>query len=119
MASHAEDIVITDIMRKWRYQYDVRDLYIIIWKQNAKHVIRPVFCCQWCKKRIHNSIIPANNVKTISELYMSQRNTNIQLTRRNIVQSAITSEVYSFPLIKIIRSKNTRRTMIRKSSAIT
>lgn len=67
---HAEDLLITEITKKWQYQYNINDLIILIWKQNAKQEIRPIFCCQWCKKRIIKSGFPTENVITISDYYM-------------------------------------------------
>lgn len=67
--NHAEDYIINKIQKKC-YDSPAKDLKILIWKQNAKGEIRPVFCCQWCKKRILQTKFPIENVITISNEYM-------------------------------------------------
>ena len=71
-AIHAEDMAlnyIDSLRHKYYRKFNPNDVYIIIWKQNAKGDIRPVFCCDWCSKLLLKSSIPIKNIITISDDY--------------------------------------------------
>ena len=122
---HAEDIVITEIVKKWQYIYNINDLQILIWKQNILGEIRPVYSCQWCKKRIIKSGFPIQNVITINQYYMLNHyiyyhpalfdvpEIPIIFTKSNIIECAVTEYIHRYPLLRI---QNSRHPMKRRNS---
>ena len=66
LCKHAEEYAIQDI-KKYLSKYGLRkmkDLKIIIWKQNKEGIIRTTDCCAWCKKRLLKTNIGENQVIT-------------------------------------------------------
>jgi hypothetical protein len=103
---HAEQFALNFITKKLQFNYPLRDIYILIWKQNAVQEIKPAFCCAWCSKMLIKSGFPLRNVITISNEYMDAPSSKID--RMISIQSAICEEKTNTPLMKI---KNSRRPM--------
>jgi len=102
-ANHAEMIALNLITKKYQYIYDLKDIYIFIWKQNANYQIKPAFCCAWCSKMLNKSKFPLKNVITISDNYLCKPNISIPISCN--FQTAICKEKENIPLMKIKKSK--------------
>ena len=94
------------IIKKLQFVYPLKDIYILIWKQNAIQEIKPAFCCAWCTKMLEKSGFPLRNVITISDYYM--KNAVPHMDRLLSIQSAMCIEKTNAPLMKI---KKCRRPM--------
>ena len=111
-ATHAEIIALDIITKKLQYEYDLKDIYIFIWKQNASQQIKPVFCCSWCRKMLSKSRFPLKNIVTISDYYLNK--TQIYIDRLLSFQSAISKERENVPLMKIKKSKRPMNILFNK-----
>jgi hypothetical protein len=65
---HAEEAAINSIYKKWINRYNIRDLTILIWKQAKNGTIKPVYCCDWCRKYITKHNINPDSVITFTQL---------------------------------------------------
>jgi hypothetical protein len=65
---HAEEAAINSIYKKWINRYNIRDLTILIWKQAKNGTIKPVYCCDWCRKYIAKHNINPDSVITFTQL---------------------------------------------------
>lgn len=75
-AMHAEE----DAIRKcWKMKLDIRNIRIIIWKENT-FGIRPAFSCNWCRKFIIKSKISTQKFLTpkfINDKYTGNLTTSV------------------------------------------
>ena len=83
---HAEEAAINSIYKKWINLYNIRDLSILIWKQSKNGAIKPVYCCDWCRKYITKNNINPNSVITFTQTICDISNSVItdNITDNNI-----------------------------------
>lgn len=74
---HAEEAAINSIYKKWINRYNIRDLSILIWKQAKNGSIKPVYCCDWCRKYITKNNINPNSVITFTQIICDVSNSII------------------------------------------
>lgn len=80
VSTHAEEAALQSIYKRWIHKYDIQNLNILIWKQNKNGDIKPVYCCDWCKKLITKRNFPINNVITFNEIFCNYVNNYINIT---------------------------------------
>lgn len=65
LSKHAEEYAIMEIKKYLsRSNKKLKDIKIIIWKQNKEGCIKPVNCCAWCKKTILKNNLNNNQIVT-------------------------------------------------------
>ena len=97
--THAEEIALKRIKRIHSRKYKIKDLRIIIWKQNNHGLVKPIDCCKWCTKLIQRYSFPMDQVLTFNREFDDNSDFGV---RENILKSAISSEPV-VPLCKCLR----------------
>lgn len=97
--THAEEIALKRIKRIHSRKHKIKDLRIIIWKQNNHGLVKPIDCCKWCTKMIQRYNFPVDQVLTFSREFDDTLDFEIH---ENILKSAISSDPVS-PLCKCLR----------------
>ena len=97
--THAEEIALKRIKRIHSRKYKIKDLRIIIWKQNNHGLVKPIDCCKWCTKMIQRYNFPMDQVLTFNKEFDDNSVFGIH---ENILKSAINSNPV-IPLCKCLR----------------
>ena len=66
LCKHAEEFALKDIKRyiSKTKKNKLKNMKIIIWKQNKNGIIRDVNCCSWCKKNILKNNLDDSQIVT-------------------------------------------------------
>lgn len=97
--THAEEIALRRIRKIHSKRYAIKDLRIIIWKQNNHGLVKPIDCCKWCTKMIKKSGFCMDNVLTFNREFDDYSEIG---NNENILTSAI-SDNPIIPLCKCLR----------------
>jgi hypothetical protein len=87
--THAEEIALKRIFSIHIKKNKLKDLTLIIWKQNNHGLVKPINCCKWCTKLVEKYGFPANQVMTFNQEFDEPFS---ESTNTNILRPAIVDE---------------------------